>query len=157
MCAICTICTIMCVSIVDAEGVSSARGRLGEHVRSAAEHRPVAFSNQRDLALLVGVSDLSDRLLERYSFSPEVLFDSGGGSVWLPELELFGEGQDLQAAQADLLEEVRDYARRYLDQAAVYLASPNRAQHYPYVVRAAALDLQERLPAALAAPAEVRP
>jgi hypothetical protein len=117
----------------------------------------VAFSNQRDIALLLGVSDLSDRLLERYAFSPEVLFEDGAVSVWLPELELFGEGPDLEAAQADLLEEVREYARRYLDQAAVYLASPNRAQHYPYVVRAAALDLQGRLPAALAAPVPVQP
>jgi hypothetical protein len=79
-----------------------------------------------------------------------------GVSVWLPQLELYGEGTDLQSALDDLVDEVRSYSQLYLEQAPAYLASPNRAGHHPYVLQATELDREGRLGQVLAAAAEVR-
>jgi hypothetical protein len=90
------------------------------------------------------------------AFAPEILIEGEGVSVWLPQLEVYGEGADLQSALDDLVDEVRSYSQLFLDQAPAYLASPNRAGHYPYVVHAAKLDREGRLGQVLAAAAEVR-
>jgi hypothetical protein len=90
------------------------------------------------------------------AFAPEILIEGESVSVWLPQLEVYGEGADLQTALDDLVDEVRSYSQLYLEQAPAYLASPNRAGHYPYVVRAAQLDREGRLGAVLADAAQVR-
>ncbi|MGK2936221.1 MAG: hypothetical protein ACSLFR_00185 [Solirubrobacteraceae bacterium] len=65
-------------------------------------------------------------------------------SIWLPELELYGQGEDLPAAKDDLLGEVRTYVDEYLG-SGEYVSAPNRSGHLPYVVRAYLADLRDEL------------
>jgi hypothetical protein len=50
----------------------------------------------------------------RFRFSPEVV-SSGEGhtSIWLPELNVFGEGEDFDGAASDLVSEVRVYLEEW--------------------------------------------
>jgi hypothetical protein len=129
---------------------SDVRNRWSEVFRQAvAERRPVAIERTgMDPALLIGAEEL-DRLLVDYEFHPEVFFEEGAVSVWLPELALYGRGESFEEAQQDLVHEVREYLDEYLDDAPLFLRAPNRADHYPYVIRALVVDAVGRLPETL--------
>ena len=73
-------------------------------------------------------------------------------TLWLPEFALYGRGRTYGEAQDDLVEEVRAYVNDYLDESVAYLNAPNRAAHFPHVVRALVADAQGRLVDTLFAP-----
>ncbi|MCS6902990.1 MAG: hypothetical protein NZO41_01770 [Candidatus Bipolaricaulota bacterium] len=50
-----------------------------------------------------------------------------------PELDIVAEGPSEAETVQDLLEAIRDYAEEYREDLALYLASPNRAHHWPYL------------------------
>jgi hypothetical protein len=97
---------------------------------------PLAYAA---LALLLGASEVKI-LLDDHRFNPEVSSgDAGGFSIWLGELELYGQGPDYEAAKEDLLDEIREYVGEYLSDSG-YVRAPNRASHLPYVIRAYIAD-----------------
>lgn len=141
--------------------VTSLREKIGPHLSHVVrDHRPVAVRRGRDeLALLVGAQEALLLVADR-RFSPEVFGRPGAVSIWLPELELYGQGDDLQAAKDDLLGEIRTYVDEYLD-SSDYVSASNRSGHLPFVVRAYLADLRGELaevvfpgpPSATASPA----
>jgi Antitoxin of toxin-antitoxin, RelE / RelB, TA system len=60
-------------------------------------------------------------------------------------------------AQADLVDEVTAYVEEFLADAALYLRSPNRSAHFPWVLRAYVANAAGELMAALFAPPEDEP
>lgn len=126
-------------------GIVQARKDLGKLVRNAAVlHRPSLISNGEAVGLLVGADDIED-LTAALSFNSEVYTDGEGVSIWLPELEVYGHGTDVDSAITDLVEEVREYVDEYLAEIDRYRHAPNRSGHFPYVVKALALDAGGRL------------
>ena len=98
----------------------------------------------RERGLLIGADEL-ELLLSSFDFHPEAFFEPAAVSIWLPELALFGRGDSFADAQADLVDEVRDYVDEYVADAPLYLRAPNRADHFPYVLRAFVADSAGRL------------
>jgi hypothetical protein len=70
-------------------------------------------------------------------------------SAWLPEFELYGHGDDVDSALQDLANEVREYVDEYLADIDRYRHAPNRASHFPYVLKVLALDATGHLDRAL--------
>jgi len=66
-------------------------------------------------------------------------------SIWLPEFAVYGEGATYAEAKADLLDEVRVYVDEYLLHAEDYRRAPNRAAHFPHVLKAYLADLRGEL------------
>jgi Antitoxin of toxin-antitoxin, RelE / RelB, TA system len=100
------------------------------------EHLPLPVQRgSGELAVLVGAPEVKVLVGDR-RFNPEVF---GGGddgvSLWLAELQLYGQGATYEAAKEDLLDEVREYVDEYLSDS-TYVRAPNRAPHLPYVIRA---------------------
>ena len=126
---------------------SDVRKRWAEVLRRAvAEKHPVAIARTGlEPALLIGADEL-ERLLVDHEFHPEVFFEDDVVSIWLPELTLYGRGESYDEAQVDLVHEVRDYLNEYLDDAPLYLRAPNRADQFPYVIKALIADATGRLP-----------
>lgn len=77
-------------------------------------------------------------------FHPLVSGGHAGVSIWLPEFELLGEGDDLAAARADLLAEVREYVEAH-EADTDLAAAPNRREHAPFVEHARRADADGRL------------
>ena len=75
-------------------------------------------------------------LLDPYAFTTEVFFEPDAVSIWLSELQLYGRGATFENAQADLVDEVNAYVEEFLSDARLYLRSPNRAAHFPWILRA---------------------
>lgn len=129
---------------------SDVRNHWSEVLRRTVNGRqPVAIERAGvDRAVLIGAEEL-DRLLVSHEFNPEVFFEEEAVSVWLPELALYGRGQNFNEAQEDLVREVLDYVDEYVNEAHLYLRAPNRADHYPYVMKAFVSDTLGRLPETL--------
>ena len=100
------------------------------------EHLPLPVQRGRaELAVLIGAPEVKVLVGDR-RFNPEVFGGgSGGVSIWLGELQLYGEGATYEEARESLLEEVREYVSEYLSDGR-YVRAPNRAHHLPYVIRA---------------------
>jgi hypothetical protein len=132
--------------------VSRAREALSDVFSDAVRrHLPVLIERRDERAALVGLDDL-DVLLSSHEFHPEVFFEDEAVSLWLPEFALYGRGRNYDEAQEDLLDEVRAYFSDYLEDAASYLNAPNRAAHFPHVVRAFIGDASGQLREMLFAP-----
>lgn len=113
--------------------------------RAIHGHWPVLIERGRDeRGLLIG-SDELELLLSHYEFHPEALFEEDAVSIWLPELALYGRGLSFDDARSDLAEEVREYVDEYMADADLYLRAPNRAGHFPYVLRAFVADSTDSL------------
>ena len=141
--------------------VSTTEARKGwsnYFTRAVTERRPVAIERGGDdLGVLIGADEL-ELLLEPHSFAPEVFFEANAVSIWLSEFALYGRGRSFEDARVDLVAEVRAYVDEYLGDAPLYLRSPNRAQQFPWVLRAFIADAAGRLEDVLFAPAaEVAP
>ena len=123
-----------------------ARKRWSEYFDRAVHDRwPVLIERgSRERGLLIG-SDELELVLSRYEFHPEAFFEPAAVSIWLPELALFGRGESFADAQADLVDEVRDYIDEYVADAPLYLRAANRSSHFPYVLRAFVADSAGRL------------
>ncbi len=92
-----------------------------------------------ELAVLIGAPEVKVLVGDR-RFNPEVFGGGiGGVSIWLGELQLYGQGATYEEAKEDLLEEVREYVEEYLSDSR-YVRAPNRAEHLPYVIRAYIAD-----------------
>ena len=126
--------------------LSDVRDRISEVFTDAVvRHRPVPIARGRkDLGVLLGIEEIA-RLVEGVSFGPEVFKEAGAVNVWLPEFQVYGRGKDLAAARRDLLDEVRDYVRDYLEEIDTYRAAPNRRAHFPHVIKALVADLSGHL------------
>jgi hypothetical protein len=132
--------------------VSELRESLREAFSGAVQqHRPVVVERRDERAALIGLDDL-DVLLEPHEFRPEAFFEVDAVTLWLPEFALYGRGRTYGEAQDDLVEEVRAYVIDYLEESVAYLNAPNRAAHFPHVVRALVADAQGRLVDTLFAP-----
>jgi hypothetical protein len=108
--------------------------------RAVHDRWPVLIERGRgERGLLIG-SDELELVLSAYEFHPEALFEADAVSIWLPELALYGRGSSFDDAQSDLVEEVREYVDEYMGDAGLYLRAPNRADHFPFVLRAFVAD-----------------
>ncbi len=126
--------------------LSEVRKRISDVFTDAiVRHRPVPIARGgKDLGVLLGLEEIG-RLIEGVSFEPEVFKEEGAVSVWLPEFQVYGRGKDLAAARLDLLDEVRDYVREYVEEIDSYRAAPNRRAHFPHVMKALVADLSGSL------------
>lgn len=99
-------------------------------------HRPQLIRRGRDdRGLLVGLDEVWAMVADR-AFNPQVMRGDEGVSIWLPEFEVYGEGDTYAEAKDELLDEVRAYVNEYLENADEYRRAPNRAGHFPHVVKA---------------------
>lgn len=137
---------------------TEARRRWADVFSQAVEDRwPVAIARGGDeRGLLIGF-DEANLVLQAYSFSTEVYFEPDAVSIWVPELELYGRGATFDDARMDLVEEVTAYVDEFLTDARLYLRSPNRAAHFPWVLRAYVANATGDLTALLFAPSDDGP
>ena len=139
--------------------ISQFRSRISDYFSQAVwRGRIVEIARgERERGFFLGHSQL-ERLVEGVSFNPELMAEEDSVSIWLPELDLWGEGETFADAKADLLTEVREYVDEYLGDSERYLAAPNRAHHFPVVLRALLADRKHELADILfAAPEELVP
>jgi hypothetical protein len=132
--------------------ITEFRRLIGPTFSEAVQrHRPVKIDRARESGVLFGAAEALALVANR-RFHPEVYREQGAVSIWLPEFALYGRGASFSAARDDLIGEVRDYVEEYLDEVELYSRAPNRADHFPFVIRAWLADASGELPGVLFAP-----
>lgn len=105
---------------------SKARAELANLHDHALSHMPTRIVRRRtDPAVLLSEADFR-ALLSGYAFKPEVFFEEGSVSIWLPELAIWGRGSSFDDAQLDLLDEI--------DQLLGLLEADDRARNAPNMI-----------------------
>lgn len=113
---------------------SQARTELADLHEHALSHLPTRITRRRsDASVLVSESDFR-HLLGSFEFHPEVLFEAGATSIWLPELAIWGRGESFPAAKEDLLDEIHQLLAVLEDDERLRSA-PNIVPQRPWIYR----------------------
>lgn len=113
---------------------SRARTELADLHEHALAHLPTRITRRRAAsAVLVSESDFVE-LLGQFEFHPDVLFEEGATSIWLPELSIWGRGDSFAAAKEDLLDEVAQLLAVFEDDERLRDA-PNVVPQRPWIYR----------------------
>jgi hypothetical protein len=113
---------------------SRARTELADLHEDALSHLPTRITRRRaSSAVLLSESDFLG-LLSPFEFHPEVLFEEGATSIWLPELAIWGRGDSFATAKEDLLEEVAQLLA-VLEEDDRLRNAPNIVSQLPWVYR----------------------
>ena len=131
---------------------SDARSRFADIYDNAVGYLPTSIRRRRGSgAVLVG-EEVFDQMLSRYEFAPEVFFEAGKVAIWLPELKVWGRGDDFGAAQEDLLDEIDEFLALVEGDASVRTSVPVRALA-PWIYRLSRTSTDDkRLEVLFAAP-----
>jgi len=114
--------------------VADAKAKLPEVLEEARRHQPQLISRRgRDLVALLALDD-AQQVLGSFRFQTEVHLAKGEVTVALPQFELIGIGESVDAAAEDALDKLREYAAHYLKRASFYRET-NRRDLYPLVLR----------------------
>jgi GTPase len=90
---------------------TEARSRLRDLLDAARSGRVTTLTRDRDRFAVVDGTILRDELAKVRQANAVVAAEGGGWSVYLPGVPAHGEGDDLDAALADLIEALREYAQ----------------------------------------------
>lgn len=114
--------------------VAQARDSLPEYLEAVRRHLPhIVTRHGRDPVALVSLDDLRELLRDDH-IETEAVVERGEASVNLPQFRIVGIGETLDAAAADALEKLREYARQYLERFEFYRHTDRRVL-LPLVVR----------------------
>jgi hypothetical protein len=94
-------------------------------------------SKSEDTVSILSTKDFKYILDIGFKFNPIIEEDEEGNgyTVALDEIMVFGDGDTLEEALDDLVENTLDYARMYFEKLDFYKQIPNRRSHYPYLRR----------------------
>jgi len=80
--------------------------------------------------------DLLKMVLEDYKLKPEVIQeDDGSITLALDSLEIYANNSTSDLAAKDLIEDLKIYAKDYLDRSQLFFHAPNRKSHFPYILK----------------------
>jgi hypothetical protein len=132
---------------------SQARAELPDLHENAIAHLPTRIIRRRsDPAVLLSDEDFK-AVLSQYQFHPEVLFEEGATSIWLPELAIWGRGESFPSAKEDLLEEV-DQLLSVIESDDRFRNAPNTVARLPWIYRLMGTNEEEWEGILFAQPAE---
>lgn len=108
--------------------------------------KPVVIRRGRQEEVLLLRKDMLKSLLEKFSLKA-VAFEEEDGSVTLAldELDIAVNAPSLEEAVNELVQELKLYAQDYLDRAQLFLNTPNRRHHLPYILRVALCNSDEEV------------
>ncbi|MBI4492052.1 MAG: hypothetical protein HY690_04595 [Chloroflexi bacterium] len=117
---------------------SEAKARLSDVMTSVFHQRqPRLIERHRgkEAMLLMRPDDLA-RALASFRFDPQVVYADGGQEVTvvLEQFGVLGFGATFEAALADSVRELREYAQEFFAQFTFYSAT-DRAAHLPWLLR----------------------
>lgn len=120
-------------------GLSKARGMISSLMDKVVAGSLRVISRRKDAVALVPVEAMGQLLAQAYPFHPEAYFDGESGvALWLPELAVGAEGENLEDAQDALVSAVLDYVTTWEEE---LRRAPNHAARFGWVYR---VELAER-------------
>ena len=108
--------------------------------------KPTIIKRKKSEEVLVLRVDQQKMLLSNYSLKPEIIFeDDGSITLALDNLELYSNGPNIDNAIQDLIDDIKIYASDYIQRPQLFLNSPNRKSHFPYILRVLLCDTDNEI------------
>jgi len=99
-------------------------------------YKPMIIKRKQAEEVLVLRTDLQKMLLSSFNLKPEVLHeDDGSVTLALDNLEIYVNGENLDEAVKELVDDLKNYAQDFIARSQLFLNAPNRRSHFPYVLR----------------------
>lgn len=109
-------------------------------------YQPVIIKRRQGEEVLLLRNDLQRLLLEKYSLKPEVIQEEDESvTLALDELELYANGRTVEEAAQELVQELKFYAQDYIERSQLFINSPNRRAHFPYILRVLLCNSDEEI------------
>jgi antitoxin YefM len=90
--------------------------------------------------------DLLKMVLTGFTLQPEILPEKDGSvTLALDQLELYVNNLTFEAALADLIQDLKIYAQDYIERPQLFLQSPNRKGHFPYILSVLLCDNDDEI------------
>jgi len=130
-------------AIIKAKSISSTKQEFPSIFRQALKGFEIITGNQKsnneETVSIISTKLLEDIIDTAYKFNPVIEPDEDGlgYTVALDEVMIFGDGDTLEEAFYDLVENLIEYAMLYLEKVDFYRQVDNRKGHYPYLRRVA--------------------
>jgi PHD/YefM family antitoxin component YafN of YafNO toxin-antitoxin module len=136
----------MAMEMIEQKLFTEARKELSDVFDTVViKQRPVVINRRKDAVALIEREQLKE-LLSRYTAAAEELPEKDGSmTIAIDELDIAVNGLNKEAAVKDLIEELRTYATNYLERITLFLESPNRRSHYPFILRILLADNDDEL------------
>jgi hypothetical protein len=99
-------------------------------------YKPVIIKRKQTEEVLVLRTDLQKMLLSNFTLKPEILHEEDGSvTLALDILEIYVNGDTLDKAIIELVQDLKNYAQDFIDRSQLFMNAPNRKSHFPYVLR----------------------
>lgn len=109
-------------------------------------YKPMIIKRKQTEEVLVLRADLQKMLLSTYSLKPEILHEEDNSiTLSLDQLEMYVNGQTMDDAINQLINELKIYAQDYIERSQLFLNAPNRRSHFPYVLRILLSENEEEI------------
>ncbi len=131
--------------------LTTARQGFSElYTETFAQCRPSIIKRNKGEEILLIRADLQKMMLSAYTIKVKILNENDGSvTVTTEPLELWSNACDENTAMDELIKDLKMYADDYLSRAHYFLQSPNRKEHFPYVLRIAMCHSDEEIKEAL--------
>lgn len=116
-------------------GIAEARNKISEILGEVYFKRQVVevLKKGKPVAILQDI-DTYRHLISNFKMHCTVKPDNGQYMAYCAELDIVTALDTKEEAIEDLIDAVKDYAQRYMQEFDLYANSPNRAHHLPYVL-----------------------
>lgn len=123
---------------------SDVRKSPGQFFDRVIREHPVAITRRNDLIMALS-KDQFQALVDHIKLTIDVEYEDGVYSVYIPELDLLAWGEDLEEAKDELVDDVIEYAKDYMNRFNLFFNAPNRKHHLPYILRILLFDDKDQV------------
>lgn len=108
--------------------------------------KPTIIKRKKTEEILLLRVDLQKMLLSHFSLKPEIITeDDNSITLTIDELEIYANADTLEKAIQEIIKDLKEYAQDYVQRSQLFLHSPNRRAHFPYVLRIMLCDNDEEI------------
>ncbi|MDQ0418319.1 hypothetical protein J2Z48_002511 [Croceifilum oryzae] len=113
---------------------TDVRKNWSEFFDMVVRGKPQAVQRNRDLAMFIALPHMRE-ILKRYRFTLEIIQeDDGSFTGELQEVDLMWNTDSIDQLKKILAQDLMEYARNYMEEFNLHFHSPNRRDHFPYVL-----------------------
>ncbi len=110
------------------------------------EYKPMIVKRKQTEEIMMLRADLQKMLLSKFNLKPEVIKeDDGSFTLTLDQLDLYANSDSFEKAIKELIDDLKFYSQDYINRSQLFLNSPNRRSHFPYVLRVLLCDNDEEV------------
>lgn len=97
--------------------------------------KPAFIKRNRDIIAVLPF-DLLEFILKEYILTIKVVQEEDGSFTGISnEMDIIANSPDIESLKVEIAKELLEYSDEYMNEFRLYYNSPNRKNHFPYILR----------------------